>query len=105
MTRGQIIKRIARETNTRQADVKKIIFAYEDTIVETLLSGEEVKLHEFLNFKIRKHKGKVYYNPYTKERRMLPPKIRVKTVVSENLKTEIEQTFANRDVPYDNDEE
>lgn len=98
MTRNQIVRKIANETNTRQADIKRIIYAYEDTIIESLLNGEEVKLQEFVSFRIKKHVAKVYYNPMNGQKRKLKPKFKVKAILSENLQNEIEDALYKKNM-------
>lgn len=93
VTRPDIIKRISLETNWSQQAIKKVIKLYEKAIVDELVKGNEVRLFEFLIFRVKDHIGKVYYNPETGEKRKLEAKKRAKVVISPIIQDRINEAL------------
>lgn len=104
ISRNDIIRKVARETNSRQADVALIVYAYEDEIIQNLLSGEDVLLYEFLKFKVQKYGGKIYYNPYTGEKTVTNPKVKVRAIVSDVVQRDVSNALSKPTIEEHDDE-
>ena len=83
INRDKIIRIVAKKTKSKIKVVEPIVNAYEDAILECLLSGEEVWLRNFLTFRIKRHVSKIFYDPKTGQKRRIDGKKRIKVVVSE----------------------
>ena len=65
MTKKDIVIKIAEDTELKQIDVKRVVQAALDQIVESLAKGETVELRNFGIFKVKSRKSRVGRNPKT----------------------------------------
>ena len=65
MTKKDIVLRVSDQTNLKQIEVKKVIQATFDCILDTLVRGEKIELRNFGVFKIRQRKPRIGRNPRT----------------------------------------
>ena len=65
MTKKDIAIRISDQTTLKQIDVKKVIQATLDCILDALIGGEKIELHNFGNFKVKQRKPHIGRNPRT----------------------------------------
>ena len=68
MTKKEIIADIAKKTNQNEENVKSIVDALLDTIIEKMQSGEEVQLLGFGTFSSIIRKAREGRNPHTGEK-------------------------------------
>lgn len=67
MTKKDILLRIADKTNLKQIEIKKVVQATFDCILEALVRGEKIELRNFGVFKIKQRKPRTGRNPRTGE--------------------------------------
>jgi nucleoid DNA-binding protein len=67
MTKKDIVLRIADQTNLKQIEIKKVVQAIFDCILEALVRGEKIELRNFGVFKIKQRKPRTGRNPRTGE--------------------------------------
>lgn len=85
MNRDTLVKIIAEKTNEYKYVVENIVNTYEQVIEETVLGGEDVRLHGFITFSMKEHAPKTYFNPQTGESKTIPSAKKIKVKVSERL--------------------
>lgn len=74
MTKKDIVLKITDQTGIKQVDVKAIVQATFDTIVESLMRNEKVELRNFGVFKIKERRARFGRNPRTGESVPVPPR-------------------------------
>jgi len=65
MTKKDIVLRIADQTTLKQIEVKKVVQATFDCILDALVRGEKIELRNFGVFKIKQRKPRTGRNPRT----------------------------------------
>lgn len=65
MTKKDIVLRISDHTTLKQIDVKKVVQATFDCILDALARGEKIELRNFGVFKIKQRKPRTGRNPRT----------------------------------------
>jgi len=63
MNKKELIKAIAAKTGLSQKDVRAVIDAFIEVVIETLKKGEEVKITGFGTFTRSLRKARTYKNP------------------------------------------
>ncbi len=74
MTKKDIVLKITDMTGIKQVDVKTIVQATFDVIVESLIRNEKVELRNFGVFKIKERKARFGRNPRTGDSVPVPPR-------------------------------
>ncbi|HRZ40191.1 MAG TPA: HU family DNA-binding protein [Candidatus Omnitrophota bacterium] len=74
MTKKDIVLKITDSTGIKQVDVKTIVQATFDVIVESLVRSEKVELRNFGVFKIKERKARFGRNPRTGDSVPVPPR-------------------------------
>ncbi len=74
MTKKDIVLKITDSTGIKQVDVKTIVQATFDVIVESLVRNEKVELRNFGVFKIKERKARFGRNPRTGDSVPVPPR-------------------------------
>ncbi|NOZ91885.1 hypothetical protein GM182_06565 [bacterium 3DAC] len=75
MDKKTLVKAIAEKTGLPQKQVKAVIDAFTEVVMETLKKKEEVKLTGFGTFTVAERKERTYINPQTKEPIKVPKRI------------------------------
>ena len=65
MTKKDIVLRIADQTALKQIEIKKVVQAIFDCILEALMRGEKIELRNFGVFKVKQRKPRTGRNPRT----------------------------------------
>ncbi len=65
MTKKDIVLKISGQTTFKQIDVKKVVQATFDCILDALARGEKIELRNFGVFKIKQRKPRTGRNPRT----------------------------------------
>ncbi len=65
MTKKDIILRISDQVNLKQIDIKKVVQATFDCILDALARGEKIELRNFGIFKVKQRKPRTGRNPRT----------------------------------------
>jgi len=74
MTKKDIVLKITDMTGIKQVDVKTIVQATFDVIVDSLVRNEKVELRNFGVFKIKERRARFGRNPRTGESVPVPPR-------------------------------
>lgn len=74
MTKKDIVLKITDQTGIKQVDVKTIVQATFDVIVDSLTRNEKVELRNFGVFKIKERRARFGRNPRTGESVPVPPR-------------------------------
>lgn len=74
MTKKDIVLKITDQTGIKQVDVKTIVQATFDCIVDSLTRNEKVELRNFGVFKIKERRARFGRNPRTGESVPVPPR-------------------------------
>ncbi|MBU0671589.1 MAG: HU family DNA-binding protein [Candidatus Margulisbacteria bacterium] len=68
MNKKQLAGKVANKMDLTKAEAERIIDATLNSITETLLKGEKIRLVGFGNFVVRSRKGRIGRNPQTGEK-------------------------------------
>ena len=91
MNRDTLVRKIAEETGFYKYEVANIIACYEKTISDTLMSGENIFLRGFLDFKIRDYAPRTYINKGTKKEVIVPAKKGVRVRISKKIRDKLDK--------------
>lgn len=80
-----IVTRIAHKSGLTKKATYKFMGAFKDVLTETLLDEERFHIHGVLTLKPEYKKECIRYNPKTREKVVIPPHIKVKTVIGSEL--------------------
>lgn len=86
-----IVKKVANETIKTQKDVKVIMDAIFETIVNELKKGNDVCVRDFFTMKPKQYKERTYKSINTKELYTVPSKTKVKVSISKVLEGELNE--------------
>jgi DNA-binding protein HU-beta len=89
MNKKDIIKEIASQTGLTQKDSEKFLNSFMETVEETLVKGEDIKLVGFGNFKITNRAERNGVNPATKEKIIIAASKSPSFKFSKSIKTEL----------------
>ena len=91
MLRKDLIAAIADEMNIPRDWAGEFVHAYEQVVYNTVNSGEDIKLTDFIKFEIVTDKGGSRYNIHVQEKTYVPPKYKLKIRPLGKLKASIEE--------------
>lgn len=89
MNKPELIVKISNDTGKTKKDVSVFLDEILSSIKEVLISGEDVSIHEFGKFEIRKVKERYGINPATKESIVIPSYNKIAFKASKALKDNI----------------
>ncbi len=96
MTKADIVNLVVGKVGLPRNESQEIVEAVFDTIKETLIAGESVKVSVFGTFNVRKKGARIGRNPKTKQEVEITPRRVVTFKASEYLKEFVEsQTTAS----------
>ena len=75
MNNKQFIQELAQRTGYTQDDVQKMVYAMTDAMNEKFQEGDNVVMHNFGTFEVKKRLERVVVNPGTGQRMLVPPKL------------------------------
>ena len=90
MTKADIVNRLSGNIGLPRNEAREIVEVIFDTLKETLVAGESVKVAGFGTFMIKKKAARVGRNPKTKEEVEITPRRVVTFRASDFLKAAIE---------------
>jgi len=91
MTKADIVNLVFEKVGLPRNETQDIVEAVFDTIKDTLITGESIKVSGFGTFNIRKKSARVGRNPKTKEEVEITPRRVVTFKASDQLKEVIEK--------------
>ena len=65
MTKKDIVIRISDKTTLKQIEIKKVVQATFDCILDALVRGEKIELRNFGIFRVKQRKSRIGRNPRT----------------------------------------
>jgi nucleoid DNA-binding protein len=86
-----VVKKVANKTTKTQKDVKVIIDAIFETIVNELKNGNTVCIRDFFTIKPKQSKERTYKAINTKELYTVPSKTKVKVSISKVLEEKLNE--------------
>ena len=89
MTKGEFVKAIAKKSGETQKTIDEILSAYQEVVLETLKSGETIKLVGFGNYEVSETKDRIGRNPQTGEEMTIKGRKTPKFKFSKTAKDEI----------------
>ena len=75
MNNKQFIQELAQRTGYTQDDVQKMVYSMTDAMNEKFQEGDNVVMHNFGTFEVKKRLERVVVNPGTGQRMLVPPKL------------------------------
>lgn len=72
MNKGELISAIAEKTGARKVDTEGMVNAFFETVVETLKSGDEIRIVGFGTFSVTERKATTGRNPSTGQEIQIP---------------------------------
>lgn len=67
MNKTDLIAKMADKTGLKKVDAEKALKAFEETVTEALVAGDDVRLVGFGTFAVTKREARTGVNPRTKE--------------------------------------
>lgn len=89
MDKNTLIKKVAEDTGSTQADVRTIVNSFISNINDAVYFGMDVRISEFANFEQRVAPEQKKRNPKTGETVIVPRHIRCKVSISKQLKDKL----------------
>ena len=90
MTKRDLVIKVARQTNCKQADVMDIIQLALDTITEELAAGRSVEFRNFGVFEVMRRKSRIGRNPNNPENEVpIPERMVVKFKPGKEMKQQV----------------
>ena len=90
MNKGELIKAIATKAGFTQKDATAAYDAFIASVTEALKAGDKVQLVGFGTFEVKKKAERITFNPGTKQRMLIPPKLVLSYKPSNVLKEKIQ---------------
>ena len=91
-TKKELIERIAANSDLSRADIKRVVQAFLDSVIEELAQGNRLEFRDFGVFEIRERAARVAQNPKTLEPVNVPSRKTVKFKSGRLMKTSVEGT-------------
>lgn len=91
MTKADIVEKVFEKIGLSKKEAQEIIEILFDTIKQSLVDGESVKISGFGTFNVRQKMSRKGRNPKTGEELEITPRRVISFKVSNNLKSELEK--------------
>lgn len=92
MDRRKLVAAVAQKTDYAKWEIDKILPLVCESILEALQNGEKVSISNFGTFDLKEKKEMIYFNPQTKQRRILPAKMQVVFHITPKFRMDKETT-------------
>lgn len=91
LNQGEVVKEIVNrlEGNLTKADVERVFSALQDVVMEFYQKGYDVVIPKLGKIKHLEMKGRKGYNPRTKEKIEIPPKVVPKCELKKSIKEKL----------------
>ena len=89
MNKGDLIEKVAGQTNVSKADTGRVIDTVFDEIAKTLAGGGDVRLVGFGTFSVSRRKATTGRNPRTGESIQIPASKQAKFKAGKELKSKV----------------
>lgn len=91
MTKADIVNLVFEKVGLPKSEAREMVETVFDTIKQTLIAGESIKISGFGTFNVRKKNSRIGRNPKTKEEVEITPRRVVAFKASDQLKELIEK--------------
>jgi integration host factor subunit alpha len=91
MTKADIVEKVFEKIGLSKKEAQEIIEILFDTIKQSLIDGESVKISGFGTFNVRQKMSRKGRNPKTGEELEITPRRVISFKISNNLKSELEK--------------
>lgn len=91
MTKADIVNLVFEKVGLPKNEAQEMVETVFDTIKQTLIAGESIKISGFGTFNVRKKNSRIGRNPKTKEEVEITPRRVVTFKVSDQIKELIEK--------------
>ena len=91
MNKQELVRTMAEKSELTQGDVKKVLEAFQETVLEALQAGDKVQLVGFGSFEVVETAERKARNPQTGEEITVPAGVRPKFKFSKNAKEFIKE--------------
>ncbi len=91
MTKADIVNLVFEKVGLPKNEAQEMVEAVFDTIKQTLIAGESIKISGFGTFNVRKKNSRIGRNPKTKEEVEITPRRVVTFKASDQIKELIEK--------------
>lgn len=91
MTKAEIVNLVFEKVGLPRNEAQNIVEVVFDSIKQTLVSGESIKISGFGTFNVRKKNSRIGRNPKTKEEVEITPRRVVTFKASDQLKEVVEK--------------
>ena len=89
LTKSDIVEDLNNQIGLNKREAKELVDSVFDTIKQTLINGEEVKVSGFGNFQLKDKPARPGRNPKTGQEYLIPKKERIRFNVSKLVKDQI----------------
>lgn len=89
-TKKDLIDRITDETELRRSDVKQVVQAFLDGVIDELSRGNRLEFRDFGVFEIRDRKPRMAQNPKTLDRIPVPARVTVRFKTGRRMRQAVE---------------
>ncbi len=94
ITKKDLVDRIASQTDLKRSDVREVIQAFLDNVIDELGDGNRLEFRDFGVFEIRERAARMAQNPRTLERVPVPARKTVKFKVGRLMKRAVDEEVA-----------
>ena len=91
VTKKDLVDRIASQTDLKRSDVRDVIQAFLDNVINELGEGNRLEFRDFGVFEIRKRAARMAQNPRTLERVPVPARKTVKFKVGRLMRHAVDE--------------
>lgn len=93
-TKREITERVARKSGVHRDEVKKVVQAFLDELIDELSKGNRLEFRDFGVFEVRTRAARVAQNPKTLVQVSVPPRRVVRFKAGRLMKDRVETTTA-----------
>ncbi|GHT19257.1 DNA-binding protein [Bacteroidia bacterium] len=89
MNNKELVNTLAERTQLSEANVKALLKSTAEIFQQNLSDGQIIGIHGFGTFETKKKEERIAFNPLSKKRMLVPPKVAVNFRASNILKDKI----------------
>lgn len=105
MTKRDFVRAYAKRTGLKRKEAEEAVEAFVETLVDTFLSGEDIRFQGLGKFTVYEKAARNGFNPNTMERIVIPPSIAVKFKMADSLKDLLNDYYSENDEEESSDVE
>lgn len=90
MDKRKLVAEVARKTDYAKWEINSMLGSLLELILAALQNGEKVAINEFGTFKLKVRKERVWVDPKTKKRKVIPAKAQVVFTATSKFTVDVE---------------